>query len=263
MASANPLLTLERMLNGKTTLKTQKTTHNNIICIGTELLNELRKVMEEDKDKAIKEALAEAEARALAERMQALEELREKMNDEREQALEEARMKAEEQMAEIKYRCEVAEKKRARLAWEKYMKEKADALADAARKAEEEKQDALKELTESLTRKLRNEAALEREKAVGEALSIARKKFERKLKETIDKTTAECNAMAEAEAKRVARIHKNQVEGLNQRINQLNEILDTERDSAKKLHETHIALKEDYKRFQNITRGYHSDFLLR
>jgi hypothetical protein len=32
MASVNPLLTLERMLNGKTTLKTQKTTHSNIIC---------------------------------------------------------------------------------------------------------------------------------------------------------------------------------------------------------------------------------------
>lgn len=32
MASGNPLLTLERMLNGRTTLKTQKLTHNNIIC---------------------------------------------------------------------------------------------------------------------------------------------------------------------------------------------------------------------------------------
>ena len=28
----SPLLTLERMLNGRTTLKTQKLTHNNIIC---------------------------------------------------------------------------------------------------------------------------------------------------------------------------------------------------------------------------------------
>jgi hypothetical protein len=36
--------------------------------------------------------LAEAEAQALAERMQALEEIRKKMNAEREQALEEARM---------------------------------------------------------------------------------------------------------------------------------------------------------------------------
>ena len=32
MASGNPLLTLERMLNGRTTLKTQKVTHNNIVC---------------------------------------------------------------------------------------------------------------------------------------------------------------------------------------------------------------------------------------
>lgn len=82
-------------------------------------------------------------------------------------------------MAEIKYRCEVAEKKRARLAYEKYMQEKSDALKEAARKAEEDKQNALKELTESLSRKLRNEAALQRERAVAEALSVARvrKKF--------------------------------------------------------------------------------------
>jgi len=77
-------------------------------------------------------------------------------------------------MEEIKYRCEVAEKKRARLAYEQYMQEKADALKEAARKAEEDKQNALKELTESLSRKLRNEAALEREKAVAQALSVAR-----------------------------------------------------------------------------------------
>ena len=32
MASENPLLTIERMLNGRTTLKTQKVTHNNIVC---------------------------------------------------------------------------------------------------------------------------------------------------------------------------------------------------------------------------------------
>lgn len=32
MASGNPLITLERMLNGRTTLKTQKVTHTNIVC---------------------------------------------------------------------------------------------------------------------------------------------------------------------------------------------------------------------------------------
>lgn len=77
-------------------------------------------------------------------------------------------------MEEIKYRCEIAEKKRARLAYEQYMKEKSDALMEAARKAEEDKQYALSELTESLSKRLRDEAALERKKAVAEALSVAR-----------------------------------------------------------------------------------------
>ncbi|KXJ25197.1 eukaryotic translation initiation factor 4 gamma [Exaiptasia diaphana] len=262
MASVNPLLTLERMLNGKTTLKTQKATHGNIVEIGTDLLNELRRSMQEDKDRAIQEALAEAEAKALAERMRALEEMRQKMNEEREQALEEARQKAEKEMAEIKYRCEVAEKKRARLAYEKYMQEKLDALKEAARKAEEDKQNALRELTESLSRRLRNEAALQREKAVAEALSIARKNFERRLQNAIDDTKRECEALAAAEAERVARIHKSEVDSLNQRIDNLNRTLNNERKAMQQLLNTHVDLKEDYKRFQNITRGYHSDFLL-
>ena len=81
---------------------------------------------------------------------------------------------AEEQMAEIRYRCEVAEKKRARSALERFQKEKSDALQKAAEEAEKNKQEALKNLTETLARKLRNEAALQRELAVSEALAVAR-----------------------------------------------------------------------------------------
>ncbi|EDO46086.1 predicted protein [Nematostella vectensis] len=262
MAAGNPLLTLERMLNGKTTLKTQKTTHKNIICIGTELLDELRRVMQEDKDQAIRDALNAAEAKAQEDRKQALEELRKKMNEEREQCLEQARIRAEEQMAEIRYRCEIAEKKRARLAWEKYMKEKSDALKEAAERAELEKQEALHNLTESLTRELRNEAALEREQAVGDALAIARKNFERRRKEVIAQTRQQCEEEAATEASRVARLHQQEVGALDQRIDDLKNMLASERAAAKKLAGVHLALKEDYKRFQNITRGYHSDYLL-
>lgn len=77
-------------------------------------------------------------------------------------------------MAEIQYRCEVAEKKRARSAWERFQEEKQVALQKAAEEAEKRKQEEMKNLTETLTRKLRNEAALQREIAVGEALAVAR-----------------------------------------------------------------------------------------
>ena len=77
-------------------------------------------------------------------------------------------------MAEIRYRCEVAEKKRARSALERFQIEKSDALQKAAEEAEKNKQEALKNLTKTLARKLRNEAALQRELAVGEALAVAR-----------------------------------------------------------------------------------------
>lgn len=77
-------------------------------------------------------------------------------------------------MAEIQYRCEVAEKKRGRSAWDRFQEEKRAALQKAAEEAEKRKQEEMKNLTETLTRKLRNEAALQREMAVGEALAVAR-----------------------------------------------------------------------------------------
>lgn len=77
-------------------------------------------------------------------------------------------------MAEIQYRCEVAEKKHARSAWDRFQEEKRAALQKAAEEAEKRKQEEMKNLTETLTRKLRNEAALQREMAVGEALAVAR-----------------------------------------------------------------------------------------
>lgn len=77
-------------------------------------------------------------------------------------------------MAEIQYRCEVAEKKRARSAWDRFQEEKRAALQKAAEEAEKRKQEEMKNLKETLTRKLRNEAALQREMAVGEALAVGR-----------------------------------------------------------------------------------------
>ena len=77
-------------------------------------------------------------------------------------------------MAEIQYRCEVAEKKRARSALERFQEEKRAALQKAAEEAEKRKQEEMKNLTENLAKRLRNEAALQREIALGEALAVAR-----------------------------------------------------------------------------------------
>ena len=77
-------------------------------------------------------------------------------------------------MAEIQYRCEVAEKKRARSALERFQEEKREALKKAAEEAEKRKEEEMKNLTENLTKKLRNEAALQREIALGDALAVAR-----------------------------------------------------------------------------------------
>ena len=77
-------------------------------------------------------------------------------------------------MAEIQYRCEVAEKKRARSAWERHQEEKRAALQRAAEETERKKQEEMKTLTADLTRKLKNEASLQREIAVSEALAVAR-----------------------------------------------------------------------------------------
>ena len=82
--------------------------------------------------------------------------------------------RAEDEMAEIQYRWEVAEQERARAAFERFQEEKRAALEKAAYEAETRKQEEMRALTENLTKKLRNEAALQREIALGEALAVAR-----------------------------------------------------------------------------------------
>ena len=56
-------------------------------------------------------------------------------------------------MAEIQYRCEVAEQERARSAFERFQEEKRAALEKADYEAETRKQ--MRALTENLTEKLR------------------------------------------------------------------------------------------------------------
>lgn len=251
------------MLDGKTSFKTQKVAHQKIICIGTELLNEVQHEMREDKEKAVRDAVAATEAKAAANLKHSLDELREKMNAEREQALEEARRQTEEQMAEIMYRCEVAERKRARLAQEKFQQEKLAALQKAAQEAEKRKQEEIRDLTAKLTRKLRNEAALQREIAIGEALANARKNAEKRLRESIEKTKQDCEQKAAEELGRVMQIHENKCDELNQRINNLIIALQKGKDERNKLEELFQEMKEDYKRFQDYTRGFHSDYLMK
>lgn len=264
MASENPSETfILRMLDGRTTLKTQKVTHQKIICIGTELLSELQQVMREDKGKAVRDAVFAAEAEASAHLKRSLDELRDKMNEEREQALEEARRQAEEEMAEIQYRCEVAEKKRARSALEKFQQEKLAALEKAAEEAEKKKREEIRNLTETLTKKLRNEAALQREIAIGEALAIARKNAEKLRQEAIEKTKLDCECKAADEAARVAERHEKKCSELNHRINNLIKVLEKENNERKRVEKLFQEMQEDYKRFQDYTRGFHSDYLMK
>ena len=63
--------------------------------------------------------------------------------------------RAEEQKAEIQYRCEVAEQERTRSAFERFQEEKRAALEKAAYEAETRKQENMRALTENLTKKLR------------------------------------------------------------------------------------------------------------
>lgn len=146
--------------------------------------------------------------------------------------------RAEEQMAEIQYRCEVAEKKRARSAFERFQEEKRTALEKAAYEAEKRKQEEMRSLTENLTKKIRNEAALQREIALGEALAVARKNAERRRQESIEETKRECERQAAAEAARVAEIHRNKCDEFNERINHLTKLLRNENTEKVRVEES-------------------------
>ncbi|XP_028405654.1 plectin-like [Dendronephthya gigantea] len=259
----DPLLSLEQMLAEKTTLRTQKVTHRNIICIGTDLLKEIEAFMNSDKNEAVKKAITETEMKLLEERKNIIDEIIENMARENTESLEKARKQAEKEIEIVKYRCEVAEKKRTRLAQQKYEKEKQIALQEA----EEEARRLRKDAVEMAEHQLREIMLAEGEEKTRTAVEKTKYKLEEeskiKISDAVKYTREQCDRTAAARLSEVEKKHKEEITVLKTRLKDLVCDFQRQKNEKEEYENLFTELREDYKRFQNYTQGFCSDYLMK
>ncbi|XP_025079010.1 uncharacterized abhydrolase domain-containing protein DDB_G0269086-like [Pomacea canaliculata] len=259
----DPLETLERMLQ-KTTLTTQRLTHSNIIEIGSKLLSHTTHDDVDDREKAIREAVEEAESRAARVLRAALSQLRHEKDQERQRSLEKQKLyyeKLAERVAEVRNE---AEEERAKELVKKLHKEQEAALREQWEHCQELQREAVEAARAAVRKQIREELAMEKERAIAEALRIAREGFKKREQEVISKTKYECEELARVEAERVAKVHQAEVDRLSHRYEVLNKKYQKELSHKQRVEEDFMALQDDYRRFMDYTDGrYHSDYMMR
>ncbi|GFS05141.1 translation initiation factor IF-2-like [Elysia marginata] len=212
----------------------------------------------------MQEAVEAAEARATRELRAALRRQRQEKDEERTRALEKQKWYAERLAARVCQQRDRAEAERMKELRKKLEEEKEEALRLQWEDCERLKKEAVEEACQALRKRLRDEFAVEREKAVAEALRIAREGFKKREQEVIARTRQECAEEARLEAERVAALHKAEVDGLNLRYNILDRKYNKELAHKQRVEKDFRALQEDYQRFMDYTDGrFHSDYLMR
>ncbi|KAK3597339.1 hypothetical protein CHS0354_034581 [Potamilus streckersoni] len=255
--------TLERILN-KTTLTTQRISHDRIIEVGGHLLSSKTDDYKEEQKRELHDALAAMEARATRELKAALKRLTQEKYEEKTKALQNLKEYYEKREKRIEEQRDKAEEERMREVLKKFEKEKAAALATQREELECQKEIAVEEACKALSIRLHKEFLCEKEKAVMEALRIAEEKFKIREKEAMERVRRECEEVAKKEAERVAKLHEKHVEQLNQKYNVLEQKYMRELDHKKRVEQDFRELQDDYRRFMDYTDGkFHSDYLMR
>ncbi|XP_070537743.1 uncharacterized protein [Ptychodera flava] len=254
---------LERILN-KTTLTTQRVGHDNIVDLGGDLLDRVLKKAERDKEDAIRRAVQAAEEKAARELKEALDKARQEAERDKKQALEEQRLKYERLAAQVAEQRDRLEAERIELLTRRFLKEKEEALRKQWEECERIKEKAIKDALEKQEKELKRLFAIEKEKAIAEALAIARKQFQKRLEKEIRKTIAECERIAAEEAARVAKLHQQECDRLNDIIFDLKRQVRDEIAARQMVQEDFRAIQRDYRRFINYHDGrYHSDYMMK
>ncbi|BFZ00766.1 hypothetical protein BsWGS_03805 [Bradybaena similaris] len=258
----DPLETLERMLT-KTTLVTQRVGHEHIVGIGDKILDATRVDDKGEKDKVIQDAVEKSEARATRELRAALKRLKHEKDEERQRALDKQKWYFERLAARISHQRDQAEAERMREFKKKIEEEKEEALKQQLEECERLKQAAVEQACAVLRRQLRNEFAVEKQRAVVDALKKANEGFKKKELEIIERTRQECEKIALREAERVAALHREEVGILNNRYNVLERKYERELAHKEQVERDFRALQDDYRKFMDHTDGiFHSDYLM-
>ncbi|XP_078676681.1 uncharacterized protein LOC144913690 [Branchiostoma floridae x Branchiostoma belcheri] len=254
---------LERMLT-KTTLSTQRASHYNVMSVGTDVLNTMLRRAHAEKEEAVRQAIAEAEARAARELKEALDEALREAAESKRKALDEQKQYYEQLAQRVAEARDKLEAERIASLTKKMQREKEEALKDAWAKAEIIKNEAIAVALEEQRKKLRAEAALEREQAVAKALTIARHKHAIKLDEAVERTKRECEHNASVRAAAVAKVYQSEINKREQRISDLQDDLAAEHRRKLDVEKDFKELQVDYMRFLDLTDGqYHSDYMVK
>ncbi|KAH3813566.1 uncharacterized protein LOC127834789 [Dreissena polymorpha] len=260
--SRNPYETLERMLN-KTTLSTQRVAHSNIVELGAHMVSTKAGDFQEEHERELQNAVDEAEERATRELKAALKRLKEDKDHEKNKALRNQKEYYENIQRRVEDQRNRAEEERERELTRKFEREKEEALNQAWQAAERRKEEAVAVACEELARKLRHEAAVEKEKAIAEALRVAKEKYLIRERNTIEKTRREMEEIAKQEAERVAKLHQKDIERCNERYDILERKWLREIEHRKNVEQDFRELQDDYRRFMDYTDGmFHSDYLM-
>ncbi|XP_061194368.1 calponin homology domain-containing protein DDB_G0272472-like isoform X2 [Saccostrea echinata] len=231
--------------------------------LGENLLNSKADDSKEQQLRELEEAVEKAEARATKELKAALKWLRNEKDEEKKRALQKQKEYYERLAARVEKQRDEAEEERIRELTKKLEREKEKALEEQWDECERIKKEAIEEACIALTKKLRNEFVLEKEKAIADALKIQKEKFLKREQESIERTRQECEEKARLEAERVARLHQQEIEKWNKRYLDMEKRYKQEKDRRRAVTSDFKELQDDYRRFMNYTDGkFHSDYMM-
>ncbi|XP_033760369.1 GRB10-interacting GYF protein 2-like isoform X2 [Pecten maximus] len=232
--------------------------------LGDYLLNNRADNSKEERERELQLALDAAEARATRELRAAVKRLRNSKDEEKRKALQLQKEYYERLAKRIEEQRDDAEAERQRELTKQLDGEKENALREQWEECERLKEIAIQEACQALTRKLRLDFTLEKERAIAAALKEQKERFLIREQETIARTKRECEDLARKEAMRVAKIHQDEVDRLNQKYDVLEKKYLKELDHKNRLENDFRGLQDDYRRFMNYTDGkFHSDYLIK
>nr|CAB3250200.1 golgin subfamily A member 6-like protein 2 [Phallusia mammillata] len=254
---------LEHMLT-KTSLTTQKASHENIEEIGRNVYE--RKVLrfQKEKELAVQNAISETTKQLL---QQFDKELRSKLQNaynEKERALENQLTYYENLAGSTKTNRDLLENERKHQLIEKMNKEKEDALKQQWELAEKLKAEAIEVALTEQHKKLRSIAVIEREDAVAQALRVAKKQSTTKVEKEVTDTQSYCKKITDEMLEKQKRLHQVEIRHLNERIAQLTQESRRFHHNEKTAQKDYVDIESDYSKFLDLTETTpcHSDYLI-
>ncbi|XP_065055596.1 uncharacterized protein LOC135684117 [Rhopilema esculentum] len=262
MATSSALVTIERLLDGKTTLKTQRASHSNIICVGTELLNHVQAIMREDKEKAVQEAVAEVEKRAAVKLRSEIELVTDILTKEKKRELRALKKDHKKEIADVLVKCKLEEDARAQEAYDRYQSEKEAAIRETLEREQKLRDEFVAKEIKRIMEILKEEARQERERELLLQKKLLKEEADKEKELAISETRKTCENEKKSALDAMRTEYNLKIDDLEKSIKYVTEMLEIEKKRKEDLHEMFLELKEDYKRFQNYTGKFHSDYLL-